>query len=178
MGLIKTAIMTGGGLYAVNKLAKTVESRHNSPSPNNQNYPRDNGYENGNQGYWGPPGQPPRGPAQERQWYPANNQNDPSAARGYSSGDYEGDRYQNAETDYQYQSRNRQALPPPSYYPQQSYAGPQDQVYDQSYDQSQNRRRGSPDVASLGNMAMDFVGRKDSGSKGKGSKMISEFLGK
>ncbi|KAL9064078.1 MAG: hypothetical protein Q9161_009106 [Pseudevernia consocians] len=31
MGLIKTAIMTGGGVYAVNKLAKTVETRQSNP---------------------------------------------------------------------------------------------------------------------------------------------------
>ncbi|CAF9931329.1 MAG: hypothetical protein ALECFALPRED_004978 [Alectoria fallacina] len=29
MGLIKTAMMTGGGIYAVNRLAKTAETRHN-----------------------------------------------------------------------------------------------------------------------------------------------------
>jgi len=32
MGLIKTAIMTGGGLYAVNKLSKVVVARQDSPN--------------------------------------------------------------------------------------------------------------------------------------------------
>lgn len=187
MGLIKTAIMTGGGIYAINKIAKTAENRHQNYQPNNQNT-RGNGYANGNDGNWGPP-PPPRGPPQndyrygdypqDRQWNPSDNSNDTRFPRGYSSADFEDSKYQNAETDYQYQSRNRQALPPPSYYPQQGYSGSQnyDQSYDQSQNQNQNRGRGSPDVAALADMAMGFVGRKNSGSKGKGN-MMSEFLGK
>ena len=46
MGLIKTAIMTGGGLYAVNKIAKTAERRYDSrpqqAASNNQYAARSN----------------------------------------------------------------------------------------------------------------------------------------
>jgi hypothetical protein len=45
MGLIKTAIMTGGGIYAVSKLAKTVEARQSSrsPAPSSNNEQREYG---------------------------------------------------------------------------------------------------------------------------------------
>ncbi|KAL2059415.1 hypothetical protein ABVK25_000708 [Lepraria finkii] len=77
MGLIKTAIMTGGGIYAANKLAKTTERHYEQrPSNNSQqqygpNYPP--------QGYWGPPlpGQPQDGVAH---WYPAPTNNSTSRA--------------------------------------------------------------------------------------------------
>jgi len=38
MGLIKTAIMTGGGIYAISKITKAAEKRHssNSPGPNDR----------------------------------------------------------------------------------------------------------------------------------------------
>ena len=45
MGLIKTAIMTGGGIYAVHKLAKVAERPHSSSS-----YPNQNQNQNQNQG--------------------------------------------------------------------------------------------------------------------------------
>ncbi|KAK5156080.1 hypothetical protein LTR04_005705 [Oleoguttula sp. CCFEE 6159] len=65
MGIIKTAMMTGGGIYAVRTLAKTAEHRHDRhsdsshaperrSSPRNQDnsYPRDGAYPP--QGYWAP----------------------------------------------------------------------------------------------------------------------------
>jgi hypothetical protein len=87
MGLIKTAIMTGGGIYAVDKLAKTVQSNNNqnqnhhcaccSRNLGNQNNmsmaPRDlsrggspsQSQQQSQQGYWGPP------PTQDNMvWYP------------------------------------------------------------------------------------------------------------
>lgn len=45
MGIIKTAMMTGAGLYAVNKIAKAAETRRTSPPPATQ------GYDNSRQQY-------------------------------------------------------------------------------------------------------------------------------
>lgn len=181
MGLIQTAIMTGGGLYAVNKLAKTAEHRHSSKQSNPQYYARDNGAPS--QAYWGPPGPAPRGPPQvdarfveyqgQRQYYPENSPNDARYSRGYSAADYEEERYAPATGDNQYQNTSRQPIAPPSYYPQQGYVTEtNDQVYDQ------NRGRGSP-VAGLAGMAMQFVGNGgESGSKGKKLEKMSEFFRK
>lgn len=52
MGLIKTAIMTGGGIYAVKKISKAHQQSQNQQFQNNQqqyNQPPPP------QGYWGPP---------------------------------------------------------------------------------------------------------------------------
>ena len=38
MGLITTAIMSGAGVYAVNRLAKTAENRRENPSPTRYDY--------------------------------------------------------------------------------------------------------------------------------------------
>lgn len=173
--------MTGGGLYAVNKLAKTAEHRHNNslPQPNPQYYSRDNGVPN--QGYWAPPGPPPRDLPQvdsryvdyqdRRQYNTGSNPNDARYAQGFSAADYEAERYTPVDGDYQY--RSRQTVPPPSYYPQQGYVKePRDQVYEQ------NRGLGSP-VAGLAGMAMQFVGSgRDSGNNGKKLEKMSEFFGK
>lgn len=175
--------MTGGGIYAVNKIAKSAEHRHNNNNSSSQN-PQYNSRDNGapaNQGYWGPPGPQPRGPPQvdaryvdyqdQRQHNAGSNQNDARYARGFSAGDYQEERYAPVDGDYQY--RSRQPIAPPSYYPQQGHVmEPQDQVYDQ------NRGRRSP-VADLAGMAMQFVGSgKDSGNKGKGLDKMSEFFKK
>jgi hypothetical protein len=184
MGLIKTAIMTGGGIYAVNKLAKAAENRHNNSSPSNprgyaRDHPRDNGY-------WGPPGR--CSPAQtdnyyadnqqQRQWYPAN-QNDERYLRGYSAGDYGDGKYHSAEGVFEYQERRERESQPPPYPQQQAYGlTPQGQGY------NQNGRLGDPSsMGSLASMAMDFVGNeKGEGKRGKksvkGAQMISEFFGK
>ncbi|XMA14783.1 hypothetical protein WAI453_007574 [Rhynchosporium graminicola] len=72
MGLIKTAMMTGGAIYAVKQLTKTAERHHeNSNNHNNHNNQqqqslRDPGYQ-GQQGYWSP-GSGPQG--QQRQQGP------------------------------------------------------------------------------------------------------------
>jgi len=69
MGLIKTAMMTGGGMYAVNKLAKAAEHRHDNnrqqapPSQAQGSRTQQDSYPQ-QQGYWGPP---PPGYCQDQQ---------------------------------------------------------------------------------------------------------------
>jgi hypothetical protein len=81
MGLIKTAIMTGGGIYAVDKLAKTVQNNNQNQNHHcaccsrnlgNQQNSQQNlslggspSQSQSQQGYWGPP------PNQDNMvWYP------------------------------------------------------------------------------------------------------------
>ncbi|PMD46402.1 hypothetical protein L207DRAFT_507317 [Hyaloscypha variabilis F] len=65
MGLIKTAIMTGGGLYAVDKIAKASLNRHDNQVQ--QHTCQRCGYTNGSpQQSWGPP---PRGGPQNDYQY-------------------------------------------------------------------------------------------------------------
>jgi hypothetical protein len=190
MGIIKTAMMSGVGIYGIKQLAKTQEHRHSSPNPNN--YPRDyNNYppqEPQGQGYWGPPGPPPRGPRpgqapredayygeypdqQQRQWYPAQSQR---PADGRYSGGYRDEKYTNQDGEYVYQARERQYANPPAYPSQQ-----------QGYGQQQGLPYGGASgAAGLLGTAMEFVGNQQGGdgkkSKklGKGGDMINEFLGK
>ncbi|TKA75990.1 hypothetical protein B0A49_05363 [Cryomyces minteri] len=90
MGIIKTAMMTGGGIYAVRTLAKTAEQHHDRHSDssyaperrssprNDSSYPRDGAYPP--QGYWAP--SPYQGQSQGQNqprdmWDPnGNNNND------------------------------------------------------------------------------------------------------
>ena len=156
MGLIKTAMMTGGGIYAVNKLAKTTERHYEQrPSNNSQqqygpNYPP--------QGYWGPPlpGQPQDGVAH---WYPAPTNNSTSRALPIDN-----ERFP-PKYDYPYESFNdeRQAQTTPAYVqqPQKGYVVPEEQ----NYDREQSSRRGSPLSVASG-MAMEYV---QNGKLGKGS---------
>jgi hypothetical protein len=165
MGLIKTAIMTGGGIYAVKKIAQAAEKRRESPAPNNQNYSRDGGYSN--QGQWGPPGPPPRGPPQADNTYGDYQQqqqqsysNNAPYARGFSAGDYEDERYPVTGADFENQSRNRQ-IAPPSYYPQQG----NERSQNQNQNQCREKNESSP-VDGLVDMALDFAG-KSGGRKGR-----------
>ena len=194
MGLIKTAMMSGVGIYGINKLAKSQEFRHSNPAPNN--YPRDyNNYPpQGAQGggYWGPPGPPPRGSRQaspredayygenpdqqQRQWYPPQGPPDGRYARGYSA-DYEEEKYTPQDGEFAYQTRDRQYATPPPY-------GAQQQGYQQQA-LPYEPRRSSPSAGAAGLMstAMEFVGNQQGGDgkKGKSSKasgMIGEFLSK
>lgn len=184
MGLIKTAMMTGGGIYAVKQLAKTAERRHdnqNSNNNNNRGYPSDNGYQN--QGYSGPPYPPPRPYYQDqRQWSDYNQGNDersPPTGGGYGLGDYNDQkRYQN-EDEYQYRQRDRMAGNPPSYYPQQQQQG----YAMASQDQDGNRAGPSSGLGGLADMAMEFAGNgkgqgKNRKKMDKGTQMVSEFFGK
>jgi hypothetical protein len=66
MGLIKTAIMTGGGIYAVDKIAKASINRNNNQA---QHTCQRCGYTNGsNQSGFGP-GPAPRGGPQNDYFY-------------------------------------------------------------------------------------------------------------
>lgn len=178
MGLIKTAIMTGGGIYAVKQLAKTAERRHENPTNNNNNnrdYPSDNGYQN--QGYSGPPGPPHRPYYQDqRQWSDfeqGNNKRAPPTRGDYGPGDYNDQKRYQKEDDYQYQQRDRTAGSPPSYYLQHHAVALQDG----------NRPGPSSGLGGLADMAMEFVGNgraqgKDVKRADNGTRMISEFFGK
>lgn len=177
MGLICKAMMTGGGIYAVKKLAKTYESRPHDQSSNNsqQSTP---------QGYWGPPppGQPNDGVAH---WYPAPTNN----SRGMP---IENDRSA-PKYEYPYESFNEQQQAPP--YAQQNY--PTQQMYPQQQQQQQQgyamveerdlkrgsrERSGSPgSLASVASgMALEYVqggklGKKGSGKGGAGDRLTQMF---
>ncbi|KAH6666668.1 hypothetical protein B0J14DRAFT_604130 [Halenospora varia] len=169
-------IMTGGGLYAVNKLSKTALDHRSSSS---QYPPQGPPPQNQNQQYWGPPPPPPRGPQQnayygdyssqqqQNGWYPPQQGYQP---RGYA----EDQQYMNDERKMGYQDGNGQngySTPPP-------YAQQQQQGYYETPQRGMGGR--SEQVAGLAGMAMDFVGSqgKGGGKKGKkGSEMIGEFLG-
>lgn len=172
MGLIKTAIMTGGGIYAVNKLVKTVERRERrsetQSQPSTRAYREDNGQP---QGYWGPP--PPRPPfdpnsysnyQDQPQWYPANeNVRGCPPPPGYNPQDYAEEKRRWRADDYQPQQASGDAS---RYQPQQRYAAPsQDQGFD---DGAEQRRLTGMD--GFAGMAMDFVGKRG-GDYGRGSKL-------
>ena len=184
MGIIKTAILGGVGVYGIKQLAKSQESRHSGPSPND--YPRDNyNYPPQGAGYWGPPGPPPRqGPRedyyysenpnqQQRQWYPAQGQASNQYARGYAA-DYEDEKYTSQAGEVVYQARDRGYNTPPPYGAQQGY---------QQQASPYEPRRSSPAVGPAGLLgpAMEFVGNQQSGkkgNKGKASDIIGEVLSK
>jgi hypothetical protein len=185
MGLIKTAIMTGGGIYAVNKLAKAAENHHNNPQANSypQNYQRDANYPP--QGYWGPygpQGSPQRGPTPPAGYYsdnqeqrqlaspPNSQQYDQSYAPGYSAGDYADSKY---PADSSYERRDQQNNLPAYHQQPQGYLPPQNQ----GYDHNQNMRSSSP-MAGLAGMAMEFVGSGKDRKGGKTSDRLSEFFSK
>lgn len=71
MGLFKTAILTGGGIYAIKKITKSAENRHNTQQPQpdysrqNPNYPQE---------YVGFQGSPQNGSSQQGPYYGSNQQ--------------------------------------------------------------------------------------------------------
>lgn len=108
MGLIKTAILTGGGIYAVNKLARASENRNNQQSQPYyppQNWQQDPSY---SRGPWGPSGQP--GP----QWQHGGHHNQQSGS--YNSNPQQR-QYYGPSGSQQYQERGFKE--PPPYYQQQ-----------------------------------------------------------
>jgi hypothetical protein len=158
MGLIKTAIMTGGAIYAVKQIAKTAENHHSSSNQHNQQ--RDFPHSSADNYYNNYPEQ-----QQQQQWPPRTlSPSDPRIARGYSAGDYE----------YEDQARNAQGqVAPPSYYQQQqqqAYAQPQGQS-----PMSGGRRIEGSSMTGLVGTAMDFIGNE---KKGKKHNALTEFLGK
>ncbi|KFZ17986.1 hypothetical protein V501_01440 [Pseudogymnoascus sp. VKM F-4519 (FW-2642)] len=94
MGLIKTAILTGGGIYAIKKVTKSAENRNKAQQPQ-PDYSRQN--PNYLQGYEGFQGSPQNGSSQQGPYYGGNQQqyrggpscnheqHDQSFARGYTS---------------------------------------------------------------------------------------------
>lgn len=177
MGLIKTAIMTGGGIYAVNKLAKTVDHRRDSPQPSSNQYPRDN-----NQGSWGPPSPPPQrqpqadnyyyGDNAQRGGYPSNAQGYPpqqqqQQQRGYNSADSAGDKVAYDEEGWQYRPTN----PPPYASQQQQQQGYPAQA--RGNGQYEGQGRGSQ-LEGLANMAMGFLGNGE--EKGKKGKKLDKYF--
>lgn len=91
MGLIKTAILTGGGIYAIKKVIKSAENRHNTEQPQTD-YSRQN--PNYLQGCEGFQGSPQNGSSQQGPYYVSNQQQyqggsscnqEQSFARGYTS---------------------------------------------------------------------------------------------
>jgi hypothetical protein len=172
MGIIKTAIMTGGGLYAVNKLAKTTEHRYDSrqhqqqqqyydPQYQSNSYrPQphlDQGTREGSQAYYSE--YPRQQQYQQQQQY----HQDPSQNGQYARGArYAGE--EGADSDNFY--RERCSNPPPH--------GAQ-QGYQQGYQQQRlPEERGQSPVAGLANMAMQFVGSQG----GKGDPKSGSLFGK
>jgi hypothetical protein len=179
MGLIKTAIMTGGGLYAVNKLAKTAEHRYDnrqqtptqSQSSRNQqeSYPQQ-------QGHWGPP--PPgyyqdqQGPQtqsrgqqqyiaaseneQPQYYYPPQQQSEYRSShqpnRGMMDFDYTG------APGAQQQSYTLRNQRPQGFVRELSDSGSE---YDRPRGRSSSSRGFSPDqMGDMMKMATDFIGRR------------------
>ncbi|KAL2065431.1 hypothetical protein VTL71DRAFT_3101 [Oculimacula yallundae] len=205
MGLIKTAMMTGGGIYAVKQLAKTSERRHDNKNYNNNNgsqSSREGGYQN-QPGYWGPgpgpQGQGQQGPSrpyyQDQREYSSYNQNPDSqyATRGpgpygpnerdsYNQDSYDQKRSYRDE-DYQYQYQQRGAGQPPSYYPDQGQQQQQQGYVNQNGYQEESSRGGggsgggASDMAGLAGMAMEFAGGNEKRGD-KAGKMMKGFLGK
>jgi hypothetical protein len=170
MGLIKTAIMTGGGLYAVNKIVKTAEHRHENRqqaplqsqgSRSQQDYPQQ-------QGYWGPP---PPGYHQDRQQYIASSEQEqpqyfnqpqqqgqgqssyyqPSGNRGQLEFDYVGPAGAQQQS---YTLRNQQ---PRGFVREMS----DEETFEQPRGRSSSSRGFSPDqLGSMMKMATDFIGSR------------------
>ncbi|KAI9738044.1 MAG: hypothetical protein M1818_005472 [Claussenomyces sp. TS43310] len=91
MGLIKTAIMTGGGIYAFKKIAKAAENRHSNQQPQpdyppqHSNYPQRYSEAQRLTQHGSPPQGAYYGQDQQRQWGPSPKpeQYDQRYARGY-----------------------------------------------------------------------------------------------
>jgi hypothetical protein len=160
MGIIKTAIMTGGGVYAVNKLSKTAEHRNDSrQSQQQQQYLDPQGQNNGNwstsrfdQGANEPP----------RSYYGDYRQQQQYQPQHPSYQQYQDSRQNIGHTSSpQYATENSAANddayrggyynPPPN--------GPQQGFY-QGYQQDVPEGRGSSRTADLASMAMQFVGSR------------------
>ena len=120
MGLIRTAIMTGGGVYAISKLSKAAEKRDNN-SQSQPSYVPQYGQQNPSypQSYGGPSMHQQSGAyytdsQQQRQWGPE--QYDQRCNQGYVSAPYNDSRYQAAEGSCQHP--DQQSNNPPAYYQQ------------------------------------------------------------
>lgn len=159
MGLIKTAIMTGGGIYAVNKLVKSADHRYDSRAQQQQQYYGPTQGQSNNGYYSGPPpSQDPQGSRGSPEGYYCEPRRHGSYSRGPQHVDQNGERYST----------------PPPYGAQQNYQ----QNYQQGY--QQDDRSPSP-VAGLANVAMQFAsskGGRGGGDGRKGSDFVSELFRK
>lgn len=190
MGLIKTAIMTGGGIYAVNKLAKAAEQRNNSPNRNQgQQYSQQQQpQQQNNDGYYQAPQHQdhqyrdehqrqvsPQYRGQEdhqytgRQPFPATSQ-----TRGqYNPADYAND---NGKIEYdadgwQVQPRGNEGPPPYSGQHQQS------QNQQRAIEQGGSSGRGSP-FEEIADAAMGLFEKSGKGKKGDKAGLVGIFGGK
>ncbi|RDW57111.1 hypothetical protein BP6252_13857 [Coleophoma cylindrospora] len=161
MGLIKTAILTGGGIYAVNKLAKSVEHAHAS-SPNNTGYP----------------------PQQQSQYQQPQNPQNQFLNRGYEGDERGGVPASSSSNNNQYPPQGYWALPPL----QNSYQQPQymqtqpENGGPEGFERRQLPSSGTPppyDTASQqrGSVGGDLMGRameflENQGKDGKLSKVF------
>ena len=185
MGLIKTAIMSGAGIYAVNKIAKTAEHRHSSHNPNQ--YPP----QTAQGGYWGPA--PPAAPGREtrdayysdgqnygdnqqpdgRYWSPQRDQRALRSSSSYPPREEYYDDRKFEEVYYQADNGNgrNDRVNPPAYGTQRDFP-PQNQ-------QGQFERRGAPsNVGDLADMAMRLVGGEEGGKMGSKLSNGREIVGK
>jgi hypothetical protein len=183
MGLIKTAIMTGGGLYAVNKIAKAAEHRNGNrqqapPSQAQSSRAQQDSYPQ-QQGYWGPPPPGYHQDQQQGQQSPSRGQQQYIAASEYEQPQY----FSQPQQQGQYQDSRSYYQPTASRgldfdyvgapgAQQQSYSlrnqRPQGFVRELSESDSYESRgrsssaRGiSPDqIGDMMKMATDFIGRR------------------
>lgn len=187
MGLIKTAIMTGGGIYAVNKLAKASEARHQNSNQQNYNPSRDQSYSPQPQsrsppptGYYHGPSTTPqtrevyaeRESRGEGYWVPApTNPNDRAV--------YEREKGEREQAWMRQQEQDGYASPP-AYgqgQSQQQYV-PQGQIQgnDQVYDRRGQGNGSNSSLGGLADMAMGFVeGQGQNGKKGNGEGLSKLF---
>lgn len=172
-------------MYAVGKLAKGMENRGSSRTPNSQypSYPYPPQGPQG-EGYWGPPppGPPPnRGSRdtchqdnnQQRYYYPPapNDPRDGSREYPYSQERYNGD----AKPPQGYYGNG--ATPPPyGDYPPQIQGQYQGQGYDQGIQRGGNRGFDASSLMSVAGMAMNAVGGEGSSDGGKAGKTMG-FVG-
>jgi len=201
MGIIKTAMMAGAGMYAVNKLAQTAQNRRPSPQPQSQQQYMDNG--NPQQQYYNTPSQTQNGQQQQRvvpmefsdrRGPQQSNQNQPQYLLTNDANSRVPTYGYNAEGGYYFEldppsssappamayANNRGSPPPPQYenfrgQGQQGFVEP-DEVSDSGYGGPSNFRGGNGSgggSAALLNTLMQHAGDlKD----GKGKDFVGKFL--
>jgi len=205
MGLIKTAIMSGVGVYGIKQLSKAQEHRQSNQSPNPNGYSRDYNNNYPPQGpqqqgypYYDGPSPPARGGRREDAYYgefPDQQQQqqrqryypqDPATDR-YNRGravEDEEDKYARQDGGYVYQARDGQFNNPPAYNSQQQGYQQQGVYQQQALPYEPQGQMNSSRTSGLTDMAMQFMenqqgGENDKkGKKGKGSDMFRDLLNK
>ncbi|KUJ14057.1 uncharacterized protein LY89DRAFT_152448 [Mollisia scopiformis] len=166
MGLIQTSIMTGGMIYAVNKLTKTIEQRQDSN--NSSKTYRDNNSQA--QGYWGGPPLP-RGPPynsneEEPRWYPADEN---TRAPPYSPPEYVPEKPRWKADESQPKSSSRYPSQPLQRYLQ----APSEHEF-----AGRNNQRRISGLESLADLAIGFVDKGGSSRSGGSSRGGSSSKGR